>query len=565
MKKKMSRRAFIKKTAQAGIVMGLAGPRIWGESPVYNYDVVIKNGTVIDGFKDYGYKADVGISGELIKTVGNLKQARGKVIIDASGRIVSPGFIDIHTHTDFAPFRNTKAESKVRQGVTTELTGNCGSSAFPVKPTNQDEEKENTLKIDWTDLAGYHSRLEKNKFAINHATLIGHGTLRSNVMGDKMRQPSAQELDKMKGIVAEAMDQGAFGLSSGLEYAPGLFASPEELIELCRVAAKYGGFYATHIRSEDNQVIESIAEAIYIAERAEIPLQISHIKAGGTNNWWKLPMMFDLIERANKRGLQVHADRYPYNAYSTGLSVYFPAWALDGGDEQFLTRLKDKDLRQRMRAETLEKLKGYPWENLVITDVSIEENLILIGKNLRDASAERNQDPYEFMCDLLIEEGGDVSHIGFGMSEENTELILKHPLVMLGSDGSSLAPYGPLSQGIPHPRNYGAFPRFLGFYVREKKIVSLPVAIKKITSIAALKMRLQDRGTIREGNFADLVVFDFSTIADKATYTNSEQYPEGIDYVIVNGKTVIDHGNHSGELPGKILKSSGKWKSGQNG
>ncbi|MFB0518955.1 MAG: amidohydrolase family protein, partial [Acidobacteriota bacterium] len=367
-----------------------------------------------------------------------------------------------------------------------------------------------------------------------------------------------EEIEQMKALVAEAMEQGAFGLSTGLEYTPSGFAATPEVLELCRVAAEYGGFYATHIRGEAIQLIDAIGEAIFIAESVGIPLQISHLKAAGKVNWWKTPMVIDLIERAQQRGLSVHADRYPYTAYSTGITIFFPQWALEGGTKRFLERIKDRELRQKMRAETIERVVGNnSWESILIVGVNTEKNRPLEGKYISEAAAESKKDPYEFICDLLIEEDGNVSIVGFGMSEEGTELILKHPLVMLGSDGSALAPYGPLSEGIPHPRNYGAFPRFLGLYVREKKLLTLPEAIKKITSMPAAKIGLKDRGSVQKGNFADIVIFDPQTISDQATYTDSEQYPAGIDYVIVNGKIVVDHGEHTGELPGKTLKGPG--------
>jgi len=494
--------------------------------------------------------------------LGKLNKSEAKKVLDVSGKVVSPGFIDIHAHSDFEPFLNPKCESKIRQGVTTELNGNCGFSAFPVNVAKQDEERRSAerlnLEIDWTDLRGYHSRLEKNRLAVNQATLIGHGTLRSYVMGNEKREPTSPEMAQMKELAAEAMEQGAFGISTGLEYFPGSFSETSEIIELCQVVAKYKGLYATHIRSEDNQVIEAVAEALLIAERAQIPLQISHLKAVGTTNWWKVPYMIDLIEKAERRGVRVTADRYPYTAYGTGLNVFFPPWALDGGLKAFVEKLKNKDIRQRMKAETLEKFKGYPWDSIVIADASQDKNRKLIGKNLQQAADQRKMAPYELVCDLLIEEGGDLGHFGFGMSDENTELILKHPLVMLCSDGSALTPDGLLGQGVPHPRNYGTFPRFLGHYVREKKLISLPQAIKKMTSMPAMKMGILDRGAVKEGHYADLVIFDPATIIDKATYPEPEQYPEGIDYVIVNGRIVIDHGQQTGELPGKILRGPGK-------
>jgi N-acyl-D-amino-acid deacylase len=562
MKKYISRRDFIKTSTQAGFVMGIAGTSFFTHNPPEIYDLVIKNGKLVDGIQNNVRKADIGIRGERIQKIGKIDTAQAKTVIDATDRVVSPGFIDIHTHTDLELLVNSKAESKIRQGVTTELTGNCGGSAFPLKhplPVDKKRMAEKTgITIDWTDLEGYHRAMMSKGIAVNHGTLVGQGTIRGFVIGEDSKEPTPDELERMKKLVAEAMEQGAFGISTGLEYTPSGFASTEELIQLCKVAAKYGGFYATHIRSEDKNVLEAVAEAIHIAESAGLPLEIAHFKAVGRTNWWKMPKMIDLVERAAERGLSITADRYPYTAFSTGLTIIFPQWALDGGMEKLLERLKDKKIRLSMKGETIKKVRGYGWENILISNVHKEKNKNLIGKTVQKIAAEKNKDPYELVCDLLVDEGQNVSHIGFGMSEENTELVLTHPLVMLGSDGSSLAPYGPLSEGQPHPRNYGAFPRFLGHYVREKKILSLPGAIKKVTSMPAAKMGLQYRGTLKKGNFADIVVFDPQTIVDKATFIDPHQYPAGIDYVLVNGKIVVDHDEHTGELPGKILYGPGK-------
>jgi N-acyl-D-amino-acid deacylase len=565
MAKAINRRDFIKSSVQAGVLLGIGGKAFGSGKPSAPaaFDMVIKGGTVVDGLSDKSFRADLGISGEQIQAVGNLQGATGRLTIDAAGRVVSPGFIDIHAHSD-APqvLLNPKCESKIRQGVTTELTGNCGGSSFPLKAEATDEEKEFLARVnltrDWQNLEGYFARVKKSGVAFNYATLVGQGTIRSLVMNEDRRKPTADELDRMKRLVAEAMEQGAVGLSTGLEYTPSGFASTEEVIELCRVAARYGGFYATHVRNEDHAVVEAIAEAIYIAEAAGLPLQISHLKSCGNTNWWKVPMLIDLVERAQQKGLRVTADRYPYTAYSTGLSIDFPRWAMDGGSEALVKRLRDPELRRKMRDETMEKLEGTSWEDILIVDANKESDKKFIGERISEAAAQAHQDPYEFSCDLIVEEGGNVDIVGFGMSDETTEQVLKHPLVMLCSDGSALAPYGPLHRGMPHPRNYGTFPRFLGLYVREKNIVTLPVAIKKMTSMAAAKLGLKDRGSIKKGNFADLVIFDPLTIADKATYTQPEQYSVGIDYVIVNGTVVIDHGNHTGALPGKILYGPGK-------
>ena len=563
--KAMTRRQFIKTSAQAGIFLSLSGDSGWRANSILGqkFDLIIKNGTVIDGIEDKSYQADLGLVGEHISAVGDLQAEEGRKVIEATGRIVCPGFIDIHSHTDLELLINPKAESKIRQGVTTELSGNCGDSVFPRKKPMTEEERITherlELEADWIDLEGYRSRLTQKGMAVNHGSLLGHGTIRNYVLGEERRAPTPKEMESLKRLVAEAMEQGAFGLSTGLEYTPSGFAAPSEVIELCKIVAQYGGFYATHVRSEDNQVLEAVGESLFIAERGEIPLQISHLKASGSINWWKMPMIIDLIERARERGFQVNADRYPYTAYSTGLSIFFPQWALEGGTKKLIERLNDRDLRQKMKTETLEKVIGNnSWESLLIVEIKTDKNQHLVGKYFPEGAGDRKQDPYEFACDLLIEERGDVSIVGFGMSEENTELVLKNPLVMPCSDGSALAPYGPLNRGVPHPRNYGTFPRFLRMYVREKKILSLPEAIKKMTSMPAAQMKLNDRGSIKKENFADLVIFDSKTITDKATYIEPKQYPEGIDYVIVNGRIVIDHGQHTGDLPGKVLDGPGK-------
>ena len=565
MTKRFNRRDFIKMSGQAAVLLGLGGHELRGgiQSAPAAYDIIIKNGMVVDGLGAKLFQADLGLRGEQIQSVGNLQGAAGKLVIDASGKTVSPGFIDIHSHTGAAQLLlNPKGESKIRQGVTTEVSGNCSGSDFPLRPEASEEEKAFAVNFkvtrDWQDLEGYFARAKREGMAFNYATLVGQGTVRSYVLEEARRKPTAEELDRMKKLVAEAMEQGAIGISTGLEYIPSGFASTEELIELCRVVAKYGGFYATHVRSEDQAVVEAIAEAIHIAQSAGLPLQISHFKACGRTNWWKLPMLFDLVERAAQKGLAVTADRYPYTAYSTGLAINFPGWAMDGGSEAFVKRLKNPQERQKMREETIQKMEGTNWEDILIVDANKEPDKKFIGKNVRDAAAELNKDPYEFACDLLADEGGNVDIVGFGMNDETTETVLRHPLVMLCSDGFALAPYGPLHRGMPHPRNYGTFPRFLGLYVREKKILTLPEAVKKMTSMPAAKLGLKDRGSIKKGNFADLVIFDPMTIADRGSYTQPEQYPVGIDYVIVNGKIVIDHANHTGALPGKILYGPGK-------
>ncbi|MGQ9471479.1 MAG: N-acyl-D-amino-acid deacylase family protein [Candidatus Aminicenantales bacterium] len=573
-----------------------SSPSSFSANPSYpqDFDLLIKNATIINGLAEPAFEGDIGIRDEKIMFVGfrgNKQVRRGseagigtnlqassrpranqvqpaeglkvRRIIEANGKVVCPGFIDIHSHTGAELLVNPQAESKIRQGVTTELSGNCGSADWPLKEALTKEERRYFEELGiselWTDLASFRRILEGKRISLNYATLIGHGTVRAYVMGEARRKPSPAELAEMKKIVAQGMEQGAFGLSTGLEYTPSGFAEREELVELCRIVADYGGFYATHIRSEDNEVIEAISEAISIATEARLPLEVSHLKACGQRNWWKMPFLFDLIEKAREKGIEVTADAYPYTAYSTGLTVFFPFWAFAAGEEDFLKKLASPEEREKMRPETEAKLGGMPWESVLIVDLRTEKNQKLIGKNIAEAAKERGLDPFTFSCQLLEEERGHVSIVGFGMSEENTAAVLRHPLVMIASDGSALAPYGPLHRGRPHPRNYGTFPRFLGYYVRDQKILTLTEAVRKITSLPARKLGLQHRGVIREGYFADLVIFAPERIADRATYTDPEKYPEGIDYVIVNGQVVIDHGQHTGAFPGKFLNGPG-WR-----
>jgi N-acyl-D-amino-acid deacylase len=559
MGKKVSRREFIKEGGKfAGGIYFFSNFHYLGMGYDRVFDILIINGTVVDGIGDEAYKADVAIEKEKIVALGGLKGAKTKTIIDARGKIVSPGFIDIHSHSDLEHLVNPPAHSKVRQGITTELVGNCGSSIFPRKPLTDEEKRRMEQRfgfaVEVTDLAQYRRSLREQGISVNNGTLIGQGTLREYVMDMRADAPTEKELSLMKEEVEGAMRQGAFGISTGLEYTPSGFAGTEELMALAESAARYGGIYATHIRSEEKRLIEAIKEAITISHRSGASLEISHLKAVGEENYWKLNKVLDIIHLAARQGIAVNADRYPYTAYSTGLSINFPLWAFEGGEEEFVGRLKDKGIRKKMRKETEARVKtNNGWTSMMIIDVRNEENKYLIGKRLGEVACEKGIDPYEFACDLLISEEGDVGIVGFGMSEENTEKVLADPLVMLCTDGSAIATSGPLSEGMPHPRNFGAFPRFLRLYVREKKLLSLPAAIRKMTAMPAAKLDLIDRGIIQKGNYGDIVIFDLDKLDDRATYTDPKRYPTGIDYVIVNGKIVIDKGEHTGARPGKVL------------
>jgi N-acyl-D-amino-acid deacylase len=560
MAKKSTRREFIKNTAIISAAALGSSYMSCGKGSGLEFDIIIKNGKIINGRGSEPFSADIGIIGEEIVAIGDLRGAKAPVIVDAKGKIVCPGFIDIHSHTDANLLIYPRGESMIMQGVTTTVGGNCGSSPFPVKPEMTPEKEEIKekfgLEINWTDLAGLYERMEKNKIGMNIALQVGQGTVREMVLGEEQRAPNKEELQRMKDYVKEAMEQGAIGISTGLEYTPSGFASTEELIELCKVAARYGGLYSTHCRSEDTEVVEAYMEAIEIAKKAEIPLEISHVKAAARPNWGKMDKLLELINKAAQEGVSINGDRYPYTAYSTGLTINFPQWALEGGTKELIKRLKDKKMRSQFREEVLERIGGVEgFNDFLLIDMEKEENKYLIGKRLGKAATERNLEPYEFLCDLIISEDRDVGYVGFGMSEDNTRKVLTHPLIMVCSDGSAMAPTDIIKEGSkPHPRNFGTFPRVIRKYVREEKLLTLPEAIKKMTSMAAEKAGLTKRGLINKDYFADIVIFDFEKIEDKATFIEPVQYPVGIDYILVNGTVVVDHGKHTGALPGKVLR-----------
>ncbi|MBN2356949.1 D-aminoacylase, partial [candidate division KSB1 bacterium] len=499
------------------------------------------------------------IRGKKIAAIGDLSSASTRQSIDAAGMAVSPGFIDVHTHTDISLLIDPKAESKIRQGVTTEIGGNCGSSYFPLNGDHATEikkelQKKYQLKVDWQDLGGFFRRLQQNGIAFNYATLIGHGDIRTCAMGIENRPPSPDEMKRMKTYLRAALEQGALGLSTGLEYTPGSFAETEEIIELCKVVAQYEGVYATHMRNEDVRVQEALEEALQIARLSGVSIQISHLKASQKRNWHKVPKLLQTIQSAHEGGMNIHADRYPYTAYSTSLKMLFPLWAREGEDEDFVGRLKDSGQWRKILPFVKDKIAALgSWASVLITRVKSEERRIFQGKSVEELALQAKQDPYEFVRALLIEEDGQVGMCGFGMSEENTERILAFPLTMVGSDGEAISPHGVLGQTTPHPRYYGTFPRYLGYYVRERKILPLAEAVHRITMLAAQKFGLKGRGRLSKGNYADVVILNPDTIIDKATFVQPHQFPAGIAYVVVNGKIVVANGKHTGALPGEIL------------
>lgn len=561
--KKIARRKFIQSSAMIGTSVLLFGNSSARSIFLNNqFDLLILNGSVIDGSGKKEFTADVGIKDGRIKAIGNLKNADAARIIDAKGLKVSPGFIDIHSHTDTDLIINPKAESKIRQGVTTEITGQDGSSVAPVAEWNI----ERTLKSyrdDYGEELSYRTFDEfltyfsGRKFSVNLASMIGLGTLREVVVGYDDRPATDDELNRMKLLVENAMAAGAYGLSTGLEYTPGSFASTRELIELCRASEKAKRLYATHMRNEDNTVLEAIEEAITIARESDASLEISHLKVSGKSNWHKADAALELIDKAAAEGMNIHADRYTYVAYHTGLANLFPLWARDGGKGKFIERLKDDSLKAKMKEYSEKKVANLDgeWNGVLISAVGKDDLKNLQGKTIKQIAEENENDGFETAVKIIIDSENDVSMVGFGMEEKSTEKILAHPLVMISSDAGSHAPYPPMTRSIAHPRAYGTFPRAIAKYVRERKICSLEEMIKKMTSMPADKLKLKQKGRLSEGKDADVVIFDFSTIRDKAEFTDPHQYPEGIPFVIVNGEIVIDKGEHSGAMPGKVLRS----------
>jgi N-acyl-D-aspartate/D-glutamate deacylase len=562
----MDRRAFLRSSLKTAAAVSAAGSGLilQGCTKAKDFDLLIAGGTVYDGSGGAPVGADVGISGGAVREIGKIARSRAAAAVDARGLAVSPGFVDVHDHTDTSLLANPKAESAIRQGVTTLVSGQCGGSPFPLTDEEAAENKadlakEYGLDAEWKDIRGFFAALEKTGMALNYSTFVGNGTVRSAVVGEGDRAASAEELEKMKAQVADAMAGGALGLSSGLEYTPSGFASTEELIELCRVAARSGGVYATHMRDEEAAVVEAVAEALRIARETPIRLQISHLKVGFAVNWPKLETIMGMLEKARAEGLDFRADRYPYIAGATSLSTLFPVWAREGGTEGFMARLKDPAFDARIRAHMAEQEKGYgSWDKILISDVGSDKNKALEGKNVLEAATEAGKPPYEFMRDLLVEESGRVGMVSFYGSEDNLKRILSYPLTGVGADGSALAPYGPLAKGKPHPRNYGCFPRVLGKYVREERIVPLAEMIRKITAMPAAHMGFVRRGRLKVGWAADICVFDPDRIIDKATFKDPAVYPEGIRTVIVNGQIVIDKGEHTGRLPGKVLRKNAR-------
>ena len=542
------------------------------------FDLIIQNGKIVDGSGQDSYPADIGIKDGHITEISFILEAEAKEVINAASCAVSPGFIDMHSHSDFRLYVHPEAESRVRQGITTELVGNCGGSPAPVPVERFGDFMQYMIGLGslyqkalapeewkWKTLSQFYDELAKKGMAVNVAPLVGHSTLRSGVMGFEDRPPSPDEFQRLKRLLEAELDRGAFGMSSGLIYHPGAFANQKELAELAHVVRSYDGIYSLHIRSEGKYLLEAIDEAIYVAEQSGVSLEISHLKCEVPANWGKAKAALERINRAKERGCRIDFDQYPYQAYQCGLLELFPTWAKKNGTDAMIAALRDEKLRAKVINDLTippfdwdNPMDGLDWDQMLLVGFNRVSNRKLDGMTVARIAAQLEMDPLEAIFRLYEEEHGRLSMIVFSMNAEEVVEIMQHPDGMFGSDGAAVAPYGLTGERKVHPRFYGSFPRILGRYVREKQILSLEEAVHKMTHLPARKLRLKDRGLLKKGFQADLVVFDESQIADTATFDNPHQYPQGIRHVVVNGQRVIADGEHTGRLPGKVLALAGK-------
>lgn len=529
-------------------------------------DLVIRGGQVIDGTGQPAQRADVGIVGDRIVQVGDLANQPAGRVIDATGLVVAPGFIDVQGQSGSTLLGDGNGEGHLRQGITTEIIGEGGSPAFWVKGADDAETLAPFgLTFDWTGFNGYFSRLRERGTTINVGTFVPATAVRRAVIGMDNRAPTADELSRMEAMVDQGMRDGAFGLSSALIYVPGTFAKTDELIALAKVAAKYKGVYISHVRGESFNLFNAIDEAITIGRDAELPVVIYHLKVGAKANWGRMPEALAAIDKANAAGQRVSATMYPYTAGGTSLNATLPLWVQEGGREKMLERLKDPATRARARQEIETKIDG--WENLLmattfdgiqIASVPPGFDQSVLGKRIAQIAAERKADPWAVYFSLLIDSGGRIGALYHMMSEQDVIAALKYNRITIGTDSSALKTEGILSRGSPHPRSYGTFPRILGKYVRDEKAISLTEAIAKMTGNAAAQMGIRDRGVVRPTYAADLVIFNSATVKDNATYERPHQYPTGIEYVVVNGVPVLDPKGLTGARPGMPVYGPGR-------
>jgi N-acyl-D-amino-acid deacylase len=534
-----------------------------------DFDVIIKNGAVYNGTGSEAQHVDLAIRGDRIAGVGDYKNAKAKTVIDARGLAVAPGFINMLSWSTESLIQDGRSQSEIRQGVTTEIMGE-GESMGPMN----DRVREFMLKqqvdikydITWKTLAEYLQFLEKRGISCNVASFIGATTIRQNVIGFDDRPPTPQELDQMRELVRKEMEAGALGIGTSLIYPPAFYAKTDELIELCKVAAKYKGKYISHMRSEGNQLLEAFDELLRISREAGIPAEVYHIKAAGQKNWGKIDNLLSRIESAQKEGLNIRANMYTYTAGGTGLDACFPPWTEDGGYPALFKRLRDPATREKIKAEV--KIDSDKWENLYLSAGSPDRIILvgfkseklkpLTGKSLAEVAKVRGKDPIDTAMDLVAEDESRIGAVYFMMSEENVKKEIAKPWISFGSDEASQAPEGVFLKSNPHPRAYGNFARVLGKYVRDEKAIALPEAIRRLSGLPATNLGLDHRGMLKEGMFADVVVFDPATIADHATFEKPHQYATGVKHVFVNGTQVIKDGEHTGAKPGRALSGPGK-------
>jgi len=531
------------------------------------FDMLILNARIVDGTGNPWYKGDIGIRGDKIAAIGLLKHAQARSVIDATGKVVSPGFIDMLGQSEMSLLVDPRGMSKISQGITTEVTGE-GNSAAPVNDRILEGlrswQQRHKVNVNWTDLDGYFRALETRKPALNIATFVGATQVRRYVIGLDDRAPTQDELEQMKGLIRTAMEQGALGLSTSLIYAPAAFAETEELIELAKVAVQYGGIYVSHIRDEGDKETEALFEAADIGRAASIPVEIWHLKVAGKQNWGTMASIVNLISKRREEGIDITANIYPYPASGTRLSSRIPSWAHDGGVQKLLERLADPTTRKRIRDEVMGKAAGADNsfaatgpEGILIANVQNADLKKYEGMTLSEIAREWNKHPVDAMLDLVLADSGRVGGVFFSMSEEDVRMAIAQPWISFCTDGGQRALDGPLSEGKPHPRAYGSFPRILGRYVREVKLLTLEEAVRKMTSLPAQRVGLKERGILKPGFYADIVMFRPETVIDKATFENPHQYSEGVAMVLVNGTPVWEDGQFSGNYPGRGLRGPG--------
>jgi N-acyl-D-amino-acid deacylase len=533
-----------------------------------SFDVVITNGHIVDGTGSPWYSGDIGIRDGKIAAIGNLSAASRTQTIDAQGKVVAPGFIDMLGQSDLTILVDPRLPSKIYQGITTEITGEGGSAA-PLNDAILQADRPGYdhyhLSPDWRTFRQYFAKLESQGMGINLASYVGATQVRRMVLGDDDKQPTPEQLEQMKELVRQAMRDGTVGLSTALEYAPAPYAKTEELIALAGEASKFGGIYATHMRDESNSVLSAIDEALRIGREAHIPVEIWHLKVAGKQNWGRMPEVVAKINAARAEGMDVSANTYAYPAWFNSFSAFIPPWAHDGGDAKLVERLKDPAQRARIRKDMMTPSQDWDneWqeipgpESVLIGVVQNPKLLPLQGKTLADIAKLWGKDPIDALCDLLIEDNAFTEVAVFGMSEPDVALALEQPWVSIDNDSSGTSPNGLLGLEHPHPRAYGTFPRILRKYVREEHKLTLEDAIRKFSALPAQRMRLTDRGVLKAGMWADVVIFDPATVRDLATFENPNQLSQGMDYVLVNGVPVIDQGKMTGEKPGKVLRGAG--------